>query len=288
MLKILKLFFFIPSTMTSATTPMQPAKRRFREMSEAEQRDLLASGRRKLRNCTFTGSDFENLYATDCTIRGNNVHVIGNGNWIIGLNNRATGTGNTFSIPEPPAPPPPPASPPRPAAADDANFSFIFDGDANFSFSPASAANAPLLSFIVDAIRAPSARRRRPSRRRAAVVSTTIDASSLPANTTAAPAQPLAQNTFLWLPEAGIDQRNSNWKKSALDLPGEPVVCENEEMRCVVCLEYKREIVFEPCHHVCCCRSCAKELTYIQKDPLLPLKCPECREPVQYMSILFI
>lgn len=64
-------------------------------------------------------SSMKGLFATECTIIGDNNHVIGSFNVLVGNNNTAAGAENVFRVPvvEPPRPPTPPPAPPPPPSA---------------------------------------------------------------------------------------------------------------------------------------------------------------------------
>lgn len=50
------------------------------------------------------------------------------------------------------------------------------------------------------------------------------------------------------------------------------------ELFCVVCLEAPRQVLLLPCHHVCCCKSCAQRLE----------RCPVCRAETTSLAEVFL
>nr|XP_018909889.1 PREDICTED: ring finger protein 26-like [Bemisia tabaci] len=51
------------------------------------------------------------------------------------------------------------------------------------------------------------------------------------------------------------------------------------DMRCIVCLDREREIMFLPCRHFAVCEPC-NEVLIRQVPPMQDQRCPTCREPV--------
>ena len=45
-----------------------------------------------------------------------------------------------------------------------------------------------------------------------------------------------------------------------------------DSLECIICMEGMKEVMMEPCGHVCCCRSCAVRLMTNDR-----LRCPVCR-----------
>ena len=253
---------------------MTDTRKRFRHMTPAEQREHLETGKGKLRNTTFVGSDFRRLCADNCTIRGDNNHVFGNHNHIVGRNNRSTGNGNIITEPVVEPPPPPPAGERTPIRAS------TISGDQQSDL---------LIGHILSAI-FPHAQ----------VMVQPIATTAARSGSQRGTKRPRGKKKFL--PEEDEDPRQSNWKQSALDLPDGATVCDCAtckasrddpdvdpcEMVCNVCAEKKRDVCFEPCHHTCCCRDCVKTMVSKQNDPLAQPKCPKCREPVEFMSIIYL
>ena len=46
-----------------------------------------------------------------------------------------------------------------------------------------------------------------------------------------------------------------------------------DSVNCVICHNNRKTISFSPCHHMCCCETCAS-------DPRLDNKCPMCRADI--------
>ena len=68
-----------------------------------------------------------------------------------------------------------------------------------------------------------------------------------------------------------------------LELDGEPKASVLEELQCVICTEKRPDVVFDPCKHLCCCRTCARQLYKLDKASL----CPLCRKEIKHSSIVF-
>ena len=54
----------------------------------------------------------------------------------------------------------------------------------------------------------------------------------------------------------------------------------NESMVCCVCLDKQKNVLFEPCKHICCCIECSKNLN--------PNICPICRKIINEKTNVFI
>lgn len=246
-------------TQPTAAASARP-KRRFDELSASEQESLLASGRKRVHNSTLRVSGLRTLRASNCTICGDGNHVIGNFNILIGKRNTADGDGNRFVVPVDPPPRSVPAPPPQRAVP------------------------APLPQ---------NARSERPaSRRRVGQVADSpspgqvliaqldaIMASMIDRSIPAAPV-PVARA----VPATDVEVA------SALDLPGEAVRGDSEEMSCIVCLEKQKDTLFKPCRHICCCRDCARQLTqvHLEQKKNTAFSCPKCRQPVTALTIVYI
>ena len=53
---------------------------------------------------------------------------------------------------------------------------------------------------------------------------------------------------------------------------------ENDEMKCVICLENNKCYIFMPCKHVCCCEGCSKNIK----------QCPMCRKNIESGFKIFL
>ena len=65
----------------------------------------------------------------------------------------------------------------------------------------------------------------------------------------------------------------------------QPTASYGEADQCVVCLEYQRDTVLEPCHHFALCWPCAEHL--LLADPNTK-KCPVCREVISDAQFMFV
>jgi L-lactate utilization protein LutC len=54
----------------------------------------------------------------------------------------------------------------------------------------------------------------------------------------------------------------------------------SESVNCVICKNGRRAISFSPCHHMCCCETCAS-------DQRLDNKCPMCRADITSKKTTF-
>lgn len=231
-------------------------KRRFEAMTADEQSEMLASGRKRVHNSTLGVSGFRRLRASNCTIRGDGNHVIGNFNILIGKNNTAEGDGNRFVVPvDPPPPPPPPVQSVRTP---------VQRRRAEPARSPAIPFGGGFFELIMRAVRA--------------------DEDALLGVSTAQRPPPTKQAASSTAPAADTDIA------SALDLPGEAVAGDSDETRCIVCLENQKDTLFKPCRHICCCRGCARQLTrvHLEQENNTAFSCPKCREPVTALTIVYI
>ena len=52
-----------------------------------------------------------------------------------------------------------------------------------------------------------------------------------------------------------------------------PVIEIPDSLECIICMENLKEVMLEPCGHVCICRACAERL----RLPSGRVKCPVCR-----------
>lgn len=77
---------------------------------------------------------------------------------------------------------------------------------------------------------------------------------------------------------------------SALELPGDAVAASGDEPRCDICTDNRKDTLFEPCKHICCCRECARTMAHhqLQSTNNAAFNCPKCRERVTALAIVFI
>ena len=50
-------------------------------------------------------------------------------------------------------------------------------------------------------------------------------------------------------------------------------------LTCIICLDNERNILFNPCHHICCCNRCVNNLNNM---------CPVCRQEIQSRTRVYI
>lgn len=83
------------------------------------------------------------------------------------------------------------------------------------------------------------------------------------------------------MPKYGEQPENNKWKVSLLDLEGESKTPARPDMECCICYTAERDVLFEPCGHLSCCRGCSRQL--YERGA----KCPQCRDPVEFARIIF-
>ena len=70
-------------------------------------------------------------------------------------------------------------------------------------------------------------------------------------------------------------QPDESEKKEDTNTPA-PVVAEDDV--CVVCIEKKKNMVFIPCGHLCCCAVCGNKVGS---------QCPVCRQPILHRNAVY-
>jgi len=83
----------------------------------------------------------------------------------------------------------------------------------------------------------------------------------------------------------------SHWKESLLDLAGSAEPCGVPEFACIMCRKNRADTLFEPCHHMCCCRDCARGLVDDDDDDdddddESTAECPECDVIIEWSTIV--
>jgi len=217
-------------------------KQQLMQQPREERRQQVESGKIKFRSRFVRVSNMRLIRANHCTVYGDNNHIEGNGNRIVGRNNTARGLHNVFE---------------RKQQQQQQQRSDQTRSRSTTTPQPSRSVVLTLADQITDA------------------VDTTHSPSSVP------PTQNNALTSIM--PTTGTDSRSKHWKCSVLDLEGNPQPASSEELRCCICLENRFDTLFEPCHHLCCCRACAKKLFSVDK----PTKCPICKKTVQWSSIVF-
>lgn len=234
----------------------KPLVEKLRELPREERKKRIEQGRATFRNIRLHASGHKLLLCNACIIVGDNNNVRGNNNFIYGENNKADGTGNVLKprseykregVPASTAPVPTPP-PPQIVATSTSNPSL------NFS-------EMPLAAQIIIGSLLPMGMMQRPIEQ---------------------PKPPEAA-VEKFVPKPGSAPEQNKWKTCLLDLTGDPTATEVEELRCVICMENRKDTMFMPCNHICCCRSCARMLY----NPDKKAKCPECRTAIDVSSIVF-
>ena len=53
-----------------------------------------------------------------------------------------------------------------------------------------------------------------------------------------------------------------------------------DTLECIICMEGMKEVMMEPCGHVCCCRNCAMAMRTNNR-----LRCPVCRGSSDFRTV---
>lgn len=86
------------------------------------------------------------------------------------------------------------------------------------------------------------------------------------------------------MPKEGDEPRHNDWKLSGYDIEGDSKPSIASRLDCVVCQTNGRDVIFEPCGHMACCRDCTRALA---NTPALAGRCPQCRAPVKYYLAIY-
>ena len=85
--------------------------------------------------------------------------------------------------------------------------------------------------------------------------------------------------TLIWLylrksqdHEADSQEENLLDMRVEIDVP--------DTLECIICMEGMKEVMMEPCGHVCCCRNCALAMRNSYQ-----LRCPVCRAPADFRTV---
>lgn len=202
---------------------------------------------------------YARMFCDRCNIIGDNMNIVGDSNILYGVNNRANGKSNLkrtraewesvlAARNAPPPPPPPPVPEVVPPSLPD-----IVE-------LPSSIGSRLANYFMSLETSVPPVRQQAPP--------PPVQKVDLPAEV---------------LPDEGVDPSKSDWKRCLLDLPGEPATTTVEELRCIVCYDFRFDTIFLPCKHIICCRKCARTLY----NPEKPTLCPQCRRKIESSSIVF-
>jgi hypothetical protein len=68
------------------------------------------------------------------------------------------------------------------------------------------------------------------------------------------------------------DNDAGNAKNEVITIYGDD---DDEEKECCICMDSKKEVVFVPCGHYCCCKNCGENLQ--------PKRCPLCNNTFSKM-----
>lgn len=260
-------------------------RKRMREMGREERLRYIGRGGVRIKGGQLRISNATRLRADNVMVLGDNNFVEGNGNVIIGQNNQGRGTDNEFrtQLERPPPPDPVPEVSSVFASAIQRVMRHPQPGRATRRQSRSRQSRLPA--------RPPSAPQTRTENSVGSDESLLTESSTFDEQEEQQQQQQQQETSddkvrAALMPMAGTDPRQCVWKVSAFDLPGEPTEAPDDpDKECVVCRTNARDTLFEPCHHLVCCRACTKELAK-QKDDLsvqCPLKCGK----VQYMSIIY-
>lgn len=260
------------------------AMEKLRKLSSAEQRTRIENGKVTFKGRTMHVNGFRLILANNCSIIGDSNHVKGHNNVLYGDNNTADGGNNTFKTKaEAPkskkAVAPTPAAPPPVAdvGSEDAEVAQLIsrimgqnndddDEGENIDDEDDDDDDEEVIMARIISQRAVS-----------------LPAQSAPVAPPPTVSQVDSQVAKDVMPTIGVDPKRSVWKASVLDLTGEAKPTTIEDLQCVVCFTNRKDTLFEPCHHMPCCRACAKKL-FVHNGAV---KCPECRAHVAFSSIVY-
>lgn len=249
-------------------------RKRMREMDREERLRYIGRGGVRIKGGQIRISNATRLRADNVMVLGDNNFVEGSGNVIVGQNNEARGSDNEFRAQmERPAPP-----------------------------NPVPEVSSVFASAIERVMRHPQPGRTRRRRARQSRLPARPPPRPAPRRDESSESSPSVESVSstdeeeaetpddkvraALMPVAGTDPRQCVWKVSAFDLPGEPTEAPDDpDKECVVCRVNARDTLFEPCHHLVCCRTCTKELAKQKTD--LSVQCPMKCGKVQYMSIIY-
>lgn len=223
----------------------QKYKAQINSKSSAERRRMLVSGKWRLKKATVWANDLVFLEA-------NNSTVYGNGNTVAGDNNRLYGN-NLFSI---------------------GNHNILI-GTNNQCFGT----NSRTATTEEEARREEEAERFRAARL------FLQNNQEKPEHQAPPPPPPNtdAQVQEKVMPKAGSAPDNNKWKVSVLDIQGESRKPARPDLDCVVCADYERDVIFEPCGHLVCCRDCTRKLYEGTKNT-----CPQCRVEITFARVVYL
>eukprot|EP00092_Neocalanus_flemingeri_P093431 GFUD01118752.1.p1 GENE.GFUD01118752.1~~GFUD01118752.1.p1 ORF type:complete len:136 (+),score=32.23 GFUD01118752.1:87-494(+) len=76
-----------------------------------------------------------------------------------------------------------------------------------------------------------------------------------------------------------IKERDSDEVRSGLEMRAADSTVP-DSLGCVICMEGTKEVMMEPCGHVCCCRKCASMLSNNGE-----IRCPVCRGRAEVRNV---
>ena len=74
-----------------------------------------------------------------------------------------------------------------------------------------------------------------------------------------------------------ISSKLSGVGETLLEMEGNAKKASEGELTCVVCMENQRDVLFEPCNHICCCIECSRQLVDGEDHTTT---CPMCRAEI--------
>ena len=74
------------------------------------------------------------------------------------------------------------------------------------------------------------------------------------------------------------DEEEDEEEDSMLDMRVDIAV--PDTLECIICMEGMKEVMMEPCGHVCCCRNCAMAMRNNNR-----LRCPVCRASSDFRTV---
>jgi hypothetical protein len=85
-------------------------------------------------------------------------------------------------------------------------------------------------------------------------------------------------------PKPGVQPNTSMWKLWPGDIEGESRPSPTSRLDCCVCMTNGKDVLFEPCGHLTCCRKCTRDLA---NNHAMQVQCPQCRAPVKFFRVIY-
>ena len=86
---------------------------------------------------------------------------------------------------------------------------------------------------------------------------------------------------FLQKPQEVLQENAVECQPDTPDLDLRTPMVVPESLECIICMENPKEVMMEPCGHVCCCKTCAISLRASRRV----VRCPVCRERAEIRTV---